>query len=63
MSTRPAISRDSFFIAGGTLLATGIILYVTEPAPPRLQGTRRGLSVGVASTGPRGATVGVRWTW
>jgi hypothetical protein len=51
------------FIAGGALVATGIILYVTEPAPPKLQGTLRRLSVGVAGLDYRGATVGATWAW
>ena len=51
------------FIAGGALVATGIILYVTEPAPPKLQGTLRRLSVGVASVDHRGATTSVQWAW
>lgn len=51
------------FIAGGALVATGIILYVTEPAPAKLQGMVRRLSVGVASVDHRGTTMGVSWAW
>jgi len=51
------------FIAGGALVATGIILYVTEPAPPKLQGMLRRLSVGVAGVDHHGASMGVGWAW
>jgi hypothetical protein len=51
------------FIAGGALLATGIILLVTEPAPPKLQGSLRGPFIGVTSVDPHGATFGARWAW
>lgn len=71
------LASTATFIAGGALLATGIILYVTEPAPPRLQGAlpaqpatgalspirRSWVTLGVASADAHGATVGAAWSW
>lgn len=49
------------FVAGGVLAATGITLFFTEPAPPKLQGSLPTVRIGGLATG--GATVEVGWTW
>lgn len=49
-------------VAGGVLLATGVILYVTEPAPTRLGQAPPRLAFGFNAT-PSGAAAVTTWTW
>ena len=49
-------------VAGGVLLATGIILFVTEPAPAKL-GRAPGLMTFGLNAAPGGAAAVTTWTW
>jgi hypothetical protein len=49
-------------VAGGVLLTTGVILYVTEPAPTRLGQAPRHFTFGL-NAAPAGAAAVTSWTW
>jgi hypothetical protein len=49
------------FIAGGLLTATGITLFFTEPAPPKLRGSVPSIRVGAMAAGA--PAVELKWTW
>jgi hypothetical protein len=51
------------FSVGFACTATGVILYVTEPAPARIGGARPSVRVGVGSFGPAGGSVQMGWVW
>jgi hypothetical protein len=50
------------FVVGGAGLATGIILYVTEPAPSRLGSMPSRMALGINAS-PAGASMVTTWLW
>ncbi len=50
------------FIVGGVCLVTGIVLYVTEPAPAKLGAVPSRFSLGL-NAGPKGPAAVTTWTW
>lgn len=57
------IVSTASFIVGAAGLATGVVLYFTEPPPPKFSMKPRNLTVGVGNAGPASASMELQWNW
>lgn len=57
------IVSTASFIVGAAGLATGVVLYFTEPPPPKFSMKPQYLTASVGNAGPASASMELKWTW
>ncbi len=62
LAKKTGLTSTITIVAGGVLLTTGVILYVTEPTPTRLGAAPPRFTAGVGAT-PGGALATTTWAW